>query len=291
MQSKRGRKPTLPAAHQMIQDFTNYLVNIKGYSTETAKAYKADVQRFARWAKRELTDARWSTMNRGIIDHYITTCAEEGKAPTTTNRYLASISAMYKYMKRQGYEVTDPTRTESRRKVPTTIPNTIEEDELIKALDNSTGAAKLMLGILMSTGIRIQEMLNLEDKDINYGTGAMIIRNGKGNKSRKVYCSRRALVPLNEMHYNGQLQGKIFKSFSQRDARWMIYNALRPYCHARQLSPHAIRHTVATAMARKGVNTVTLSKILGHRELKTTQKYIDFAQCDVERAMRSAAIA
>ena len=57
----------------------------------------------------------------------------------------------------------------------------------------------------------------------------------------------------------------------------MIYEALKPYCDAPQLSPHAIRHTFATNLAAQGVNVCTISTILGHNHLETTQKYIDLA--------------
>ena len=65
----------------------------------------------------------------------------------------------------------------------------------------------------------------------------------------------------------------------------MIYQALQPFTRAKQLSPHAIRHSYATQLAAQGVNVAAISRALGHKHLETTQKYIDMAQ--VETASKS----
>ena len=68
--------------------------------------------------------------------------------------------------------------------------------------------------------------------------------------------------------------GRIF-TMSQRESRRMIYAAIRPYSKAKQLSPHAIRHTFATHAAKMGANVTMIGQTLGHKQLETAQKYID----------------
>jgi len=262
----------------MIANYINYLRNIRNYSDNTILSYHKDLSAFSKWAKAHLDHARWSEITRADIDQYISDLAAAGMTPATTNRKLSAISGLYGYLKREGYEVENPCKYESRRKLSKSLPNTINEDELRQAYDNAAGAVKTMLGILCTTGIRIQELLDLNWEDINLSDCSLRIK-GKGSKERMVYTTEQVLTDIAackaEINPHGQMFG-----IDQRTARHMIWEALKPYCNAKQLSPHAIRHTWATRLAKNGVNVSQIGTLLGHEHLETTQKYIDMTQHD-----------
>ena len=260
----------------MLTRFENYLRNIKGYSERTCSEYLKDIKAFALWAKAHVKDARWSTLTRSDIDEYITMRAKEGIKPTTTNRELASISALYRYFIREGLLKQNPARFQSRRKVGYHLPNTIPSEDIQKAYANSVGVVHVWLGLLATTGIRISELLSLKWEDIDFKTCALEI-NGKGNKDRLVYTTPEYLELMRQAYERHPTNGRIFR-YSEREARHMIWNALKPYSRATQLSPHAIRHSFATSLAKQGVNVATIATILGHSRIETTQKYIDMAQ-------------
>lgn len=264
----------------MLIRFENYLRNIKGYSERTCSEYLKDVKAFALWAKANVKDARWSTLTRSDIDEYITMRAKEGIKPTTTNRELASISALYRYFIREGLLKTNPARFQSRRKVGYKLPNTIPSEDLQAAYKNSFGVVHVWLGLLATTGIRISELLSLKWEDIDFKTCALEI-NGKGNKDRLVYTTPEYLELMRQAYERKPTEGRIFR-YSERDARHMIWDALKPYSRAKQLSPHAIRHSFATSLAKQGVNVATIATILGHNRIATTQKYIDMAQMNCQ---------
>ena len=266
----------------MINEYRNYLLKVKGYSYNTTQSYIKDISAFATWAKQHKEDARWSTIERADIDAYIIQQYDEGKKPATTNRQLSAISSLYRYFQREGLEVDNPCKYESRRKVGESIPNTISPKELSCAYHNSQGAAKFMIGLLATTGIRLQEMLDLKWEDINFEENSLRIH-GKGNKERKVYTTEEVLAEAKQAKKYCIPTNKMF-FISQRNARTIIWEALKPFSKAKQLSPHAIRHTYATELAKKGENVVTISKILGHSSIKTTQKYIDMSQVEIQRA-------
>lgn len=262
----------------MLTRFENYLRNIKGYSERTCSEYLKDVRAFAQWAKANVNDARWSTLTRSDIDEYITMRAKEGIKPTTTNRELASISALYRYFIREGLLNQNPARFQSRRKVGYKLPNTIPSEDLQAAYANSVGVVHVWLGLLATTGIRISELLSLKWEDIDFKTCSLEI-NGKGNKDRLVYTTSEYLDLLRQAYERHPNEGRIFR-YSEREARHMVWEALKPYSRATQLSPHAIRHSFATSLAKQGVNVATIATILGHNRIATTQKYIDMAQMD-----------
>lgn len=260
----------------MIQKYIQYLSSIRNYSRNTCSSYEKDLVAFSKWAKAHLDNARWSTITRADIDKYVCYMVETGLKPATTNRRLSAISGLYAYMKREGLEVENPCKYECRRKISRSLPNTINADELKRAYENAKGVTRLFLGILSTTGVRLQELLDLSWEDIDFSESSLKI-NGKGAKQRIVYTTSEVLEELSRVKELIKPQGRMFR-ITQRDARHMIWEALQPYCHSKQLSPHAIRHTFATNLAKHGANVSQLGTLLGHEHLETTQKYIDMSQ-------------
>ena len=266
----------------MLTRFENYLRNIKGYSERTTSEYLKDLKAFARWAKTHREGAKWSTLTRSDIDEYISMRASEGIKPATTNRELASISALYRYFIREGLMKTNTCRLKSRRQQAAQLANTIPSEDLKAAYEHSTGLVHVWIGLLATTGIRISELLALRWEDIDFKASSLEIM-GKGSKERIVYTSPEYLELLKQAYERKPSEGRIF-GYDQRDARYMLWQALKPYSRAKQLSPHAIRHTFATNLATNGVNVTTIASILGHNRIATTQKYIDMSQANTQAA-------
>lgn len=260
----------------MIEQFSTYLRACKGYSENTIKAYSKDLHTFARWARETNVNASWSTITRDDIDAYLTYQQRQGLAAATTNRHLAAISSLYNFFRRQGHDLPNPCKYESRRKIGERVPVTIPVSQFKEAYSHSTGTTKAMLGLLATTGIRIQELLDITFEDINQEESTIIIK-GKGNKERTVQTEPHIIEDIISSSTNRPAIGKVFH-FNQRTARYLIFKALSPYCTSRQLSPHIIRHTYATELAKNGENAMTIAKALGHNQIKTSQKYVDMTQ-------------
>lgn len=260
----------------MIQEFITYLRAVRGYSENTCRSYKNDLQTYARWARENTNQARWSETTREQIDKFLEYQLGQGYKPTTTNRQLAAIASLFRYFQRQGYDIQNPCEYESRRKQAKTIPATIPTKQLAQAYRHAAGVRKTILGLLCTTGIRLQELLDLTWEDIDFDSNIIRI-NGKGNKERIVTTEAWALSELKQTYLTINPHGKMF-FLSQRKVRYMIYETLKPYCKGTQLNPHAIRHTFATELARQGENCMTIAKILGHNKIETSQKYVDMTQ-------------
>ena len=272
----------------MIDEYVTYLRSIRGFSENTIKAYTTDIREFCRFMKSIDEKARWSNISLDDIDMYVKYHARNGQKPSTTNRKIASISSIFNYMIRQGYLELNPCKYESRRKVGDKLPNTIPASDLKAAYENSKGNLKAMIGLLTYTGIRLQEMMNLTYKDINDRDNQLIIH-GKGSKDRVVYCHPDIINLLLQNRKTICDQGKIFYG-TQWDIRHQIWLTLKQYSNAQQLSPHAIRHTVATNLAKHGTECTIIQRLLGHKDIRTTQKYIDMTQLPVMEAQAAHAI-
>lgn len=266
----------------MITEFISYIKNVKGYSDNTARAYNNDLRSFVKVVKTINPSSRWSTLTLQDIDEVVKYNVQRGLKPSTTNRQISAVKALYDYMKREGMIDYNPARYESRRKQADTIPNTIPMQDIEASYAEATGTTRIMLGILMYTGIRIQELLDIRKHDVNTKTGEIIIR-GKGMKERKVITAPDNSQELEEYMKNLRPDSFIFGSTSQREARYELHAILKRHSQAKQLSPHAIRHTFATEVAKQGSNVTTLAKMMGHNSIKTTQHYIDLTQNNIDK--------
>lgn len=273
----------------MINEYISYLIDIRGLSTATATAYGKDLRHFAHWAQEYLTDAHWSTITRDDIDAYIRARVSEGRKPATTNRALSAIAGIYGYFKRQGLLTESPCKYASRRKLAKTLPSTIPTGDLKEAYKAATGKTKLLLGILATTGLRIQEALNIRYFDVDTERGSIIIH-GKGNTDRVVFIAQDW---ARQIALEGQQKNSSAYVFdwSQRDARCIIEKALRPFTTAEKVNPHTIRHTLATELAIAGCNVSQIATLLGHTHLETTQKYINAARLDLATLPTGCALA
>lgn len=272
----------------MIKEYLTYLTSIRGLSTATATAYGKDLRHFAEWAHKNVKDARWSTITRDDIDRYIQDRVTEGRKPATTNRALSAIAGIYGYFHRQGLLTESPCQFESRRKLAKTLPTTIPTADLKAAYKAATGKAKMLLGILATTGLRIQEALNLRYYDLNAERCTLTIH-GKGQKDRIVYLSQEWARDITEEGRTKNPSAFIF-GWSQREAREIIERAIRPHSQAQKVNPHSIRHTLATELAVAGCNVSQIAELLGHTHLETTQRYINAAQVNLQSVQASCAL-
>lgn len=249
----------------MIYNYINYLRINRGLSEHTLEAYEKSVRSFAKFIEQHYPGTRWTSVSKNMLDEYVAKLVSENLAPSTIKQHLAAIRTLYKTMQALGYKGENPARYVSTPKKVKTLPNTIEPRAIERAIEAPTTPrqAKAIIAIIYETGIRLQELLDIQPKDINSQEHSIKIQ-GKGRKERFVYYGKLT------QQYGGKLQPQ---TLTQREARKMVYDALKPFSKANQLSPHAIRHTFASKMLNAGAPIEFISKILGHENTKTTDIY------------------
>lgn len=270
--NRRGRKPLPPSKYKplndrkpMIQTFSNYLLINRGLSAETVKAYEQGLHDFARFINEQHTGVRWSTVTKAMVDEYVATMVTRELTPATIKQRISAIRTLYKTMMAMGADVQNPARYVSTPKVPDSLPKTIEQEAIEATLsDERTDLrAKALIAIIYETGLRLQEVLDLDAGCIDRERRAITVR-GKGSKERVVYYGNLSA------RYGHFLRPQ---GLSQREARRLVFDALRPHSKAQQLSPHAIRHTFATTLLNNGMPMPTITKLMGHKHTETTEIY------------------
>ena len=281
--------------NETVADFINYLLNTKQYSAHTANAYETDLHDFlsfySQWSNTELLPADLSRVDTLGFRAWLADRAKRNLSHKSTARALSSLRSFYKFIARKYDIKNEAIELISSPKVPRKLSKAIETTDVadmksaLAEIDNNQPwiAARdwALVTLLFGCGLRISEALSLKLRDMqNHPDTLRII--GKGNKERIVPV----LPAVNDaiekyiavMPFMAEPDKPLFRSvrglpMSARMAEKTV-EQLRAYLQLPDyVTPHALRHTFATALLAGGADLRSLQELLGHASLSTTQLY------------------
>ena len=264
-----------------MTEYANWLI-VSGFSPETVKAYKADVQEYLE------TLPEHKDVGREHIRSFLALIQSRGCSKRTVARKLAAIRSFYRFsFLSQRSEVNPAQGIRSPRfgkPLPRFLyPNTVAE--LLDLPDNSALGLRdrAMLELLYATGIRVGELVALKVTDLRTESNQILVT-GKGNKQRVLPVNFEAVLAIE--HYLEQGRIKLLAGvcpymwlnrdggvLGQRGVRWILSKYCKQLSSQSSLSPHVIRHSFATHMLENGADLRTVQEILGHSSLSSTQIY------------------
>ena len=281
--------------NDIIADFIDYLLNTKNYSAHTASAYDADVHDFIkfyeRWANATLLPADLGKIDTICFRAWLADRARRNLEHKSTARALSSVRGFYKFIARKYDIQNEAIGLISSPKVPRKLSKAVEPDEVgdmksaLIAIDTHEPwvAARdwALVTLLFGCGLRISEALSLKICDIkNHPENLRIM--GKGQKERIVPVLPAVYDAIEKYlvvcPFDKSMDKPLFRSvrglpMSARMAEKTIEN-LRAYLQLPDyVTPHALRHTFATALLAGGADLRSLQELLGHASLSTTQLY------------------
>ena len=280
---------------EIVADFISYLTDTKNYSAHTATAYQADIHDFtsfySRWANAELMQGDLSRIDTLCFRAWLADRARRKLEHKSTARALSSLRSFYRFINKKYNIQNEAIGLISSPKVPRKLSKAIDTAEVAEmksalfAIDeNNPWVATrdwALVTLLFGCGLRISEALSLNVRDIQNRPDTIRIV-GKGNKER--------IVPvLPAVHdaiakyiaacpYDMSPDKPLFRSvrglpMSARMAEKTV-EQLRAYLQLPDyVTPHALRHTFATALLAGGADLRSLQELLGHASLSTTQLY------------------
>ncbi len=274
-------------------EFIAKLEHEKGYSEHTLRAYHKDLSQFNTFLRDENCSSLKS-VNHLLLRKFLAVLRTNNYSKTTIARKLASIRSFFKYLIQVGELVSNPFEALRTPKQDKKLPHFLsisDVDVLLKTPDcsNSMGLRDLaMLETLYSTGIRVSELVNLGEEDIDF-FGGMIKVKGKGKKERLVPIGSHAIKAIKEYLNSRSKPKKDEKKKATRNKPLFLNkygNRLTARSVARTLdkylkmsginlltSPHTFRHSFATHLLDKGADLRSVQELLGHSNLSTTQIY------------------
>lgn len=255
----------------MIQEFLTYISKVRNLSAATIDGYKKDLALFVDYfLPQQMT---WRSLRKSDIDGWLMDMERAGLKPATRNRRLASVRSLLTWAHHEGIIPTNPARFCQQAKLAETTPKALsvaQVDKYLKQQHTSTleKVIAALISLMLETGARIGEALAIEQRDINREEKSIIL-NGKGKRQRKVYYGQRTEKHLSV--FIADVAGGIFPSWHQQFYRAEIEKAL--YQSTGHMTPHQLRHTFATSLLNNGADITTVSYLLGHKHIETTQRY------------------
>ena len=170
-----------------------------------------------------------------------------------------------------------------RPKKPLLLPKLLNEKELSKlfnALENKKH--KAMLFTAYSAGLRVSEIVNLKIADIDSGRMQIMVANAKGKKDRYVNLSPVLLDILRKyiVEYKPSPKIYLFESeqtltaYPTRTVQQIFSNAKQKAGIRKEVGIHSLRHSFATHLLDKGTDIKYIKDLLGHFNIKTTERYL-----------------
>ena len=181
--------------------------------------------------------------------------------------------------------------------MPKRLPEVLTRDEAqtLLGMPNRrypTGYRDLcMIKLMLNSGLRASEVLNLTWQDVDLHTGRLTVRQGKGNKDRQVWINEDTLVMLRTWREDSPQSPHCFPTLKgtriyDSALRFMVKRRGKKAGITKDVHPHMLRHTYATELYRATKDIRLVQKALGHANLGTTMIYTHIVDDDMEAAMR-----
>ncbi len=293
-----------------IVDFVAYLQDVKHYSSHTAEAYEIDIRDFVAFYNDYsggiaiLADlARADTM---CFRAWLAARSRRNLTAKSTARALSSLRGFYRFLSKNYNIKNESIGLISAPHVPRKLSKAIEVSEVaeihdaIRETENDKPwiAARdwALVVLIFGSGLRISEALSITHRDIATHPDCLRIV-GKGNKERIVPVLPAVWTALDKYiaicPFDSDVQSPVFRSvrglpMSPRMAQKVIVR-LRNYLQLPDyVTPHALRHTFATALLADGADLRSLQELLGHSSLSTTQLYTRVNMSDIMSVYENA---
>ena len=274
-----------------INEFLNYLMIEKGFSGNTIQAYRNDLYQLGDHYAAELGLESVNDVDGTTLSKFILVLQEKGYTRSTVARKIASIKSFFGFLVRDGALPQNPSDNLEAPKIGRSLPNPISEDEITRLLDSAAiGKSpesfrdKAMLEVLYATGMRVTEMISLDQEDINLSEGYVICI-GKGAKERLIPIHESATDALAiyfdngrpNLTVNSREQAVFVNKRGERLTRQGFWLILKDYAKRAGIqspvTPHTLRHSFATHMLQGGASLRQVQEFLGHSSIATTQIY------------------
>jgi integrase/recombinase XerC len=267
----------------------------KGFSPNTCRAYRKDLEQFFAFLAKESDDNRPLDERRIdalAIRAYLGWLHKRCKRSTIA-RKLSCLRSFFKFLVKRGILETNPADAVLTPKRGQPVPNYLPVDDVFRMLDGLKGDSllalrnKAILETLYSSGIRVGELVGADLVDVDFTKGLIRVW-GKGDKERFVPVGNKALQSLRAYldareaarreasetkDRSALFLNKSGGRLSARSVARLVDKVNRQLALMRPISPHGFRHTFATHMLDGGADLRMVQELLGHASLSTTQRY------------------
>lgn len=274
-----------------LESFINYLTLERNFSPHTRTSYSNDLQRYLLYV--QSLEKPFTDITLTDIQQFIQELHNAGLEARSVGRNISAVRSFHKFLVRENALRVNAAENLHQPKPPLHLPIVLTVDEVFRLLDaplleEPPGKYRLrdkaLLEFLYATGVRVSELVNLQQSSCYLNAGFARIF-GKGSKERLVPVGRSATEWVNR--YRQELRLNISNRESgdylflnargKKLSRMSAYTIVRHFSAAagitKKISPHTLRHTFATHLLEGGADLRAVQEMLGHSSITATQIY------------------
>lgn len=262
---------------------------IEGCSDNTLKYYSNTLTKMVETLEKSICQIDTNDL-RYYLSNYQNS---RNSSKVTLDNIRRIMSSFFAWLEDEDYIVKSPVRRIHKVKTTQTVKETLSDEHLEQLRDQCSCPRDLaMIDLLISTGIRVGELVKLNRSDINFNERECIVL-GKGDKERPVYFDAKTKIHLQQ--YLDSRQDSNPALFVTLNAPWNRLSIAGVEHFLRKLGakskvihvhPHKFRRTMATMAIEKGMPIEQVQKLLGHAKIDTTLHYAIVNQANVKIAHR-----
>lgn len=280
-----------------LTQFHTFLLAEKRVADNTFQAYKSDIDKFFNFLNEE--QLQLNDCTKRDIKAFIKVLKMQGLKSKSMARKISSLKSFWAFLA-EHYDFENLSSSLIIPKTEQTLPRYLTEDEIgrLLAVANRDGSNKgvrnkVMLYLLYATGMRVTELVSLTTEQISFDTGFVNLI-GKGNKERSVPLPKnilelmrfyldhvyKKLLPPNIDQINkkqnylfGVVYANALKPLSRQSFWSILKKILSQSGIFKNISPHSLRHSLATHLLKNGADIRSLQLLLGHQNISTVQIY------------------
>lgn len=222
------------------------------------------------------------------LKEYLYFCKEKrGLSNSFINQTISAVKILKRDVVGTGWDETIKVK---RPRKDHHLPDILSHQQVISLISTPANVKhRAILAVLYSSGIRINELINLKLIDIDSTRMVIRVVNGKGNKSRDTLLAVKTLQLLREYYqcchpkplkYVFEGGNKPESPYSASSVRRIIKRSAEQLGIQKNISPHSLRHAFATHMLEQGANLKLIQKLMGHSSLSSTMVYLHLAAID-----------
>lgn len=273
---------------RQVEEFINYLRYERRYSPHTLVAYQGDLKQFSSYLENQYQVEDWNEVQKLHIRSWVYHMAEHVMDRRTINRKISSLRSFFQFMLSEGIVSTNPVLSVQSMKTASPLPEVLPEKTLknyFQFSDRSTWKDirdRMLIALLYETGMRRAELIELQWLDVHLKAGMVLVM-GKRQKQRQIPIRTQL---ANQMREYRDLTTEEFgirpeyvmlnDSGKKVYPKWIynkVKNILGNWAQHQEISPHVLRHSIATHLLDAGADIQVIKELLGHSSLAATQIY------------------
>jgi len=277
----------------IISRFLGYMTDEKGASPHTTWAYRNDLSQFLDFLHGQRSSTfGWESVTLSEVSGFIGQLQNRGSSEATMARKVAAIKSFFAFLQAKGIIRLNPVEKFKSPHVGKSLPRSLSLREINELLGQPVHRRtpedlrnRAMVEILYATGMRVSELISLDQDDIwEDGSLALICCRG-GRKERSIPIHQRVFRILQDyvdrarprLTHNRNEKALFLNRYGERLTRQGVWISLKGYAEVAGIktpvTPQTLRHSFAAHMLRDGVPIQSVQRLLGHANLSSTKIY------------------